>query len=203
MGRLFGAVLWTCVYDSSRQQSVMTETGGSQQRTVTRPSWGSWKIHAVLLVTTFGMGNVAYGVYRRYLNPKTHTVTDSDAGGRMDADVPYRTLGDLESGFRENVEDRLVEGEEFILGIRAADSLRGSRKTRWILTNRRVVSVQKGLLSEENSDIPLSSISTVEYDQGMTTEVTISGSGVDEEFYTAPGPGKAFVNALRGELVKR
>lgn len=181
----------------------MAETGDPQQRTVARPSWGSWKIHAVLLVTTFGMGNVAYGVYRRYVNPKTHTVTDADAGDHMDADVPYRTLGDLEPAFRENVEDRLVEGEEFILGIRAADSLRGSRKTRWILTNRRVVAVQKGFLSEENSDIPLTSISTVEYEQGMTTEVTISGSGVHEEFYTAPGPGKAFVDALRGELVKR
>lgn len=188
-----------CVYWATLRVVAMAE---ATSETIVEPSWGSWKVHAVLLILTFGTGNVVYGVYRRYINPKTRTVGENDAGTHVDADVPYGTLSDLEPSARANIEDLLLDDESFILGIRAADRLRKSRKTRWILTDRRVVSVREGMVSETFRDIPLSNISSVEYDQGATTEVSFSGSGVDEEFYTAPAQGKAFVNALREELLK-
>lgn len=182
---------------------------------LTKPSWGSWKLHLVLFLPTLGMGNLAYGVYRRYLRPSRMVLkyesdddSDNDGGvgevhGNRSKNVPYRSFNDLDKKTRKNVEPVFIGNEKFILGVRATDAVRKSKKTRWLLTDNRVISVKKGWFSQKVRDIPLSKLSSVEYKQGATVKVSITGSGgVDEEFYTTPDGGLAFTRALRKQLSK-
>lgn len=41
--------------------------------TLAKRGWGSWKIHIPLFVT-FGIGNLIYGCWRRFVSPHTKTV---------------------------------------------------------------------------------------------------------------------------------
>lgn len=187
--------------DQARADGWEVAEQHGDQTVLTKPSWGSWKVHAILLIPTVGMGNVAYGAYRRFISPPQRVVGQEEASSSDDEGVPYRSLADLDGDTRTEIDRLLADDEEFILGIRSTDGIRKSRKTRWFLTDRRVIAMKQGTLSEESRDIPLSSISSVEYDQGVTTTVSLSGSGVDEEFYTMPAQGKAFTAALRQRLL--
>ena len=182
--------------------------------------WGSWKIHLLLLFLTAGVGNVLYAVWSRFVRKSpvaAASAVDSaveptpepdsppkpeDAKDSL-GDVVWKTVRQLDDSTREALDETLLESESFIIGTRTfEDGLRKSRRTKLLLTDKRIIAVRKGTISADTRDFPLSKLSSVDFHRGLNSKIELHGSGIDESYVVGYEGGKAFADAARRQLLE-
>jgi hypothetical protein len=176
--------------------------------------WGSWKVHLLLFFLTAGIGNVLYGVWSRFVrkSPAAAVSTvDSVADPPPEpeeakdsfGDVVWKTVSQLDDSTREALDETLLESESFIIGTRTfEDGLRKSRRTKLLLTDKRIIAVRKGTISADTRDFPLSKLSSVDFHRGLNSKIELHGSGIDESYVVGYEGGKAFSDAARRLLLE-
>ena len=79
--------------EAAQAEGWQVKSQNSDSVVMTKKAWGSWKVHVPLFIT-FGVGNLIYGLWRRFISP--HKKTIEWDGGLLGRDEPLecRRCGD-------------------------------------------------------------------------------------------------------------
>lgn len=110
----------------------------------------------------------------------------------------YTTLSDFGRRTRTGIEESLFTGESFLGAIDVFDALRASRRTKLVLTDRRLLEFKRGIIRQSIKDYDREQISNVSFDKGIIyRKLSVTGSGFNKKWTVDPEGGRQFSAALR------
>lgn len=119
------------------------------------------------------------GQYKEKAEEKAEELEDSDASIINESGM-YEEFEDLPSNQKNILEELLFPDEDFKMCVTLKGTVNAPHLT---LTDQRLIKAANSPMGYNSESFDLGSISQFDYDDGLTkSTVSISGSGIDEEF---------------------
>jgi len=114
----------------------------------------------------------------------------------------YEDIDDLDGRRRKALEGLMFDDEQFLYAIDVKEGrVRSKTNEKLVLTDSRIIAFKKGVVNLSSEDYSLGDVSSVKFDSGMmSAEITLQGSGIDDEFEVAKDMGQDFVNRVREQI---
>lgn len=114
----------------------------------------------------------------------------------------YDSLGDLDRRRRKAVKGLMFDDEEFQYAVDVKEGrVRTSTNQKLVLADSRIIAVKKALANLDSEDYSLEDIASVKFESGLrTAEITLQGSGIDDEYPISKSMGRKFVNLAREQM---
>lgn len=113
----------------------------------------------------------------------------------------YRSLGDLNEKTLEQVEREMRPDESFLIGASLAEAELGRFRTRFLVTDERLLTVKRGWIRKRTQSMPYSSITNTTTSESSMLELQIDAKGdISGEFLFSADEGREVVQSLREQI---
>jgi hypothetical protein len=112
----------------------------------------------------------------------------------------FEAIDDVDERSRRRLRELTSDGESFVFGFVERDAVLDRHRTRVLLTDEKIVELERGWYFESTETYRLDKIGTVETERSGHA-IEVDGTRVDGEFHARdPAVGRRFANAIREQV---
>ena len=114
-----------------------------------------------------------------------------------------RTLSELDAATRNRLTDELRSDEAFVCGATVAEADFNRFRTRFLVTDQRVLTVKRGWIRTKTRSMPLSAITNIQTSETTMLKLRLDAMGdIDGEYVFELTDGRAVVEEMRSEIAQ-
>lgn len=114
-----------------------------------------------------------------------------------------RTLSELDATTRDRLTDELRPDEAFVCGATVAEADFTRFRTRFLVTDQRILTVKRGWIRTKTRSMPLSAITNIQTSETTMLKLRLDAMGdIDGEYIFELDDGRAIAEAMRRETAR-